>query len=283
MNRRIFCTAALSISALLASASSSADNRFITVVSTTSTENSGLFARILPIFEARTGIEVRVVAVGTGQALRIARNGDADVLLVHHKPSEEQFVADGFGVERHDVMFNDFILIGPGSDPAGVAQATEVVDALARIASHGSAFVSRGDDSGTHKREIALWRSAGVDAASASGTWYQELGNGMGATLNTAAAKNAYTLCDRGTWLSFQRRKELKILSEGDQKLMNPYGVILINPKRFVHVKALEGQMFIDWLISSEGQQAIEDYKIGGEQLFFPGATRGAAHSSQSG
>ena len=246
--------------------------RYITVVSTTSTENSGLFARILPLFTGRTGIDVRVVAVGTGQAIRMAKSGDADVLLVHHKPSELAFVADGFGVERFDVMYNDFIIVGPRGDPAGVRNTGQATEALQQIAARRATFISRGDDSGTHKRELSLWRSARVDPVRDSGTWYQEVGAGMGATLNMAVAKQAYALSDRGTWLSFEGKGELAIVNEGDQGLLNPYVVILFNPERFAHIKARDGQMFIDWLLSSEGQQAIGDYQIGGEQLFFPNA-----------
>ena len=249
-----------------------AEERFIVVASTTSTANSGLFDRILPTFEAKTGIEVRVVAVGTGQAIRLARNGDADVLFVHHKPSETAFVEEGFGVERFDVMYNDFVIAGPKSDPAGIKGQKEASKALAEIARSESPFASRGDDSGTHKRELSLWKAAGIDPSLYSGTWYQELGAGMGATLNTAAAKNAYALTDRGTWLSFENKAGLEILCEGDDRLLNPYGVILVNPDKFAHVKAEDGQAFIDWLISGEGQKAIAAFKINDEQLFFPSA-----------
>jgi tungstate transport system substrate-binding protein len=274
LNRRslAYAISAFALFVLAGGTGLAATERFITVVSTTSTENSGLFARILPIFTARTGIEVRVVAVGTGQAIRMARNGDADVLLVHHKPSEQAFVAEGFGVERFDVMYNDFIVVGPRSDPAGVRNAPQVTDALKQIVAYRAIFISRGDDSGTHKRELALWRGADIDPVRHSGSWYQEVGAGMGATLNMAAAKRAYTLSDRGTWLSFEGKGELAILNEGDARLLNPYGAILVNPDRFAHVKAREGQIFIDWLLSDEGQQAIGEYQIDGEQLFFPNA-----------
>ncbi len=268
----------IALGGLAVSTGPGAADRFITVASTTSTENSGLLDRILPTFSARTGIGVRVIAVGTGQAIRIARNGDADVLLVHHRPSEQAFVDEGFGVKRHDVMYNDFIIVGPRSDPAGVSGTESATDALHRIAQSRSLFISRGDDSGTHKRERALWRDAGLTPARASGTWYLEVGAGMGATLNIAAAKQGYALSDRGTWLSFAGKGELTVLSEGDQRLLNPYGVILVNPARFSHIKAREGQMFIDWLLSPEGQQAIGDYRIGGEPLFIPNAG-GAATS----
>lgn len=266
----------VALSALGVSTGPGAADRFITVASTTSTENSGLFDRILPIFSARTGIGVRVIAVGTGQAIRIARNGDADVLLVHHRPSEQAFVDQGFGVKRYDVMYNDFIIVGPRSDPAGVREAGTVTDALRRIAQSRSLFISRGDDSGTHKRERALWRDADLTPGRDSGSWYLEVGAGMGATLNIAAAKRGYALSDRGTWLSFAGKGELTVVSEGQPPLLNPYGVILVNPARFPHVKAREGQMFIDWLLSPEGQQAIGDYRIGSEPLFIPNAGGGA-------
>lgn len=249
-----------------------AQSNYITVASTTSTRNSGLFDRILPEFGAHTGIDVRVVAVGTGQAIRMARNGDADVLFVHHRASEEAFVADGFGVARHDVMYNDFVVVGPREDPSGINGIRDVVQALKSVAKSQSMFVSRGDDSGTNKKERELWRAAGIDASAASGAWYRELGSGMGATLNAAAAMGAYTLTDRGTWLSFANRRDLTILSEGDERLFNPYGVILVNPHRHPHVKARQGQAFIDWLISGDGQRAIADHTIDGHQLFFPNA-----------
>jgi tungstate transport system substrate-binding protein len=242
--------------------------RFIVVASTTSTQNSGLFDHILPMFEARTGIAVRVVAVGTGAALRLARNGDADVLIVHHRASEEAFVREGFGVARHDLMYNDFLLVGPRDDPAGIGSESDVAAALARIARAGALFASRGDDSGTHKRERALWREAGVDPGQSSGRWYRETGSGMGATLNLAAAMGAYTLADRGTWLSFRNRRQLVVLSEGDPRLRNEYGVILVNPTRHPHVKAEWGQALIDWLLSAEGRPAIAGFRIDGETLF---------------
>jgi tungstate transport system substrate-binding protein len=252
-----------------------AQDQFITVASTTSTENSGLFGELLPKFQDETGIEVRVVAVGTGQAIELARNGDADVLFVHHKPSEEQFVADGFGVERHEVMYNDFVIVGPGSDPTGVKGSKDAVDAMARIAEAEAPFASRGDDSGTHKAELALWEEAGVDVASASGTWYRETGSGMGPTLNTAAGMDAYALTDRGTWLSFENPQNLEIVVEGDPRLFNQYGIILVNPEKHPHVKAELGQTFIDWVLSDEGQQAIAEFTINGQQLFFPNAEGG--------
>ena len=256
-----------------------AENPFITVQSTTSTENSGLFTYLLPLFTAKTGIDVRVVAVGTGQAIKNAQNGDGDVLLVHSRADEEKFVADGYGVERHDLMYNDFVLAGPSADPAGVAGTADIVAAFKKIAEAKAAFVSRGDDSGTHKAELKLWKDAGTDAKAASGTWYREAGQGMGATLNMASSMNAYVLTDRATWSSFKNRGDLKILAEGDKRLHNPYGVILVNPAKFPNVKAKEGQAFVDWLISPEGQAAIAAFKINGEQQFFP--TAGAEPAAQ--
>ncbi|HEU4351070.1 MAG TPA: substrate-binding domain-containing protein [Burkholderiales bacterium] len=246
--------------------------RYITVASTTSTEQSGLFKHLLPIFEKKTGIQVRVVAVGTGQALDIGRRGDADVVFVHARPLEERFVAEGFGVRRYEVMYNDFVLIGPKSDPAGVAGGKDVVKALQQIQKTRTAFVSRGDRSGTHFAELELWKAAGIDIASEKGPWYRETGSGMGPALNTASGLNAYILADRGTWLSFKNRGELAIVMEGDKRLFNQYGVILVNPARHLGVKQKLGQAFVDWLISSEGQDAIAAYRIDGEQLFFPNA-----------
>ncbi|MGY8998345.1 MAG: substrate-binding domain-containing protein [Rhodospirillales bacterium] len=251
-----------------------AGERFITVASTTSTQNSGLFANILPIFEKKIGISVRVIAVGTGQAIRLARSGDADVLLVHHKPSEIAFVKQGFGVKRFDVMYNDFVIIGPRSDPAQIHGLKSVTKAFSKIAYSKNLFISRGDDSGTHKRERMLWRFTSFDPTKSYGRWYQEIGAGMGAALNIASAKIGYTLSDRGSWLGFKNQSGLAILFEGNKKLLNPYGVILVHPKKHPHVKAKDGQAFIDWLISNEGQDAISDYKIAGKQLFFPNANR---------
>ena len=248
------------------------DDNFIIVQSTTSTQNSGLFDHILPKFTKKTGIEVRVVAVGTGQALKNARNGDGDVVLVHSKPDEEKFVAEGWGVKRHDVMYNDFVIVGPDSDPAGIAGLKEADKAFKKIAEAKAPFASRGDDSGTNKEEITLWNAAGVDAKKASGDWYLETGSGMGATLNTAVGKQAYTLTDRGTWLSFANKDDFKVLVEGDPKLFNQYGVILVNPERHPNVKAKQGQALIEWLTGPEGQAAIANYKIDGQQLFFPNA-----------
>ena len=247
-----------------------ADDRFIVVASTTSTQDSGLFEYLLPLFTQKSGIEVRVVAKGTGQAIKEAENGDADVLFVHDKESEEKFVADGFGVKRFDVMYNDFIIVGPASDPAGIKGLKDAPAALAKIAAAGAPFTSRGDDSGTHKAELRLWTAAGVDVKAASGGWYRETGSGMGPTLNTAAGMGAYALADRGTWLAFKNKGDLEILVEGDQRLFNQYGVILVNPEKHPHVKAADGQAFVDWLISPEGQRAIADFKIEGQQLFFP-------------
>lgn len=250
----------------------SADQRFIVLQSTTSTENSGLFKHLLPKFTETTGIEVRVVAVGTGQAIKNAANGDGDVLLVHDRAAEEKFVADGFGVRRFDVMYNDFVVIGPRTDPANVAGSQDAAAAMAKIAASGATFVSRGDDSGTHKAELRLWKAAGVDAKAASGTWYREAGQGMGATINVAAGLKAYAVSDRATWSAFKNKGELKILVEGDPRLFNPYGVIQVNPAKHPRVKAAEAKAFVDWLISNEGQSAIAEFKVEGEQQFFPNA-----------
>ncbi|HYD66265.1 substrate-binding domain-containing protein [Azospirillum sp.] len=278
MLRRTFIAAAVAAAALAALPhTASAADRFITVASTTSTEDSGLFKYLLPLFTAKTGVEVRVVSKGTGQAIDMARRGDADVLLVHHKPSEEKFVAEGFGVKRLPVMYNDFVVVGPKADPAGIKGLKDVSKALARVAGAKAPFVSRGDDSGTHKAEQTLWKAAGIDPAAAPGGWYKALGQGMGATLNAAAAMDAYTVADRGTWLSFKNRAGLDVVVEGDQRLFNQYGVILANPQKFPHVKAAEGQAFIDWLVSSDGQKAIADFKINGDRLFFPNANEPGA------
>lgn len=248
------------------------DDGFIIVASTTSTENSGLYDYILPRFTEQTGIEVRVVAVGTGQSIELARNGDADVLLVHHKPSEEKFVQEGSGVERFDLMYNDFVIIGPDYDPVGIAGMEDVAGALNLIAKQEAPFASRGDDSGTHKKELGLWQAAGLDPATFDAEWYREAGSGMGATLNTASGMNAYTMSDRSTWLQFGNKGNLTILVEGDERLFNQYGVILVNPQRHPHVKTGMGQQFIDWLLSDEGQQLIGEYQIEGQQAFFPNA-----------
>ena len=271
---RLFLASAL---ALLLAVPGARAGDFITVASTTSTQNAGLFDHLLPLFEAETGIEVRVVAVGTGQALRLARNGDADLLLVHDKPSEEAFVAEGYGSARFDLMYNDFVVVGPASDPAGIAGTGDAAAALAGIAAVAAPFVSRGDDSGTHRREQALWAAAGVDPTGASGTWYREAGQGMGATLNTATMMEAYTLADRGTWLSMRSRLDLRVVVEGDARLRNQYGITLVSPERHPHVKAEPARRFADWLLSPAGQAAIDGFTIDGERLFIPNAnwTRG--------
>nr|WP_225890094.1 extracellular solute-binding protein [Indioceanicola profundi] len=256
---------------LLAPMSVAAQQPAITVASTTSTEQSGLFGHILPIFTEETGIEVKVVALGTGQALDVGRRGDADVVFVHDKPSEEKFLAEGHAEERLDVMYNDFVIVGPKDDPAGVKGMRDATAALKRIAEAKAPFASRGDDSGTHKAELRLWTQADVDVKS-SGSWYRSTGSGMGPTLNTAAGMDAYALTDRGTWLSFKNRQDLAILVEGDERLFNQYGVMVVSPEKHPHVKATEAKRFADWVVSPEGQAAIADFKIGGEQLFFPNA-----------
>ena len=265
--------AVFAISNLAFSGGALAQEPTITVASTTSTEQSGLFGYLLPRFTSATGIGVKVVAVGTGQALDIGRRGDADVVFVHDKVAEEKFLAEGFGVKRFDVMYNDFVVIGPKADPAHIAGGKDVAEALRKIATTRSAFVSRGDRSGTHEAELRLWKVAGVDLAAVKGDWYREIGRGMGAVLNMASSANAYLISDRGTWLAFKNRGDLAILTEGDRRLFNQYGVMLVNPARHPDVKAKEGQAFIDWLISSAGQKSIADYKVGGEQLFFTNAT----------
>jgi tungstate transport system substrate-binding protein len=268
MFRRLVLAVALAALALPAAA----QERFITVASTTSTEQSGLFGYLLPIFEKEKGIAVHVVALGTGQALDVGRRGDADVVFVHDRPAEERFVREGFGVERRHVMFNDFVIVGPVADPAQVAGLHDASEALRRIADARAPFISRGDRSGTNAAELRLWQLAGVDPTAGRGVWYREIGQGMGPALNTAGAQNAYTLSDRGTWLSFRNRQDLRILVEGDARLFNQYGVILVNPQRQPHVKADDGQRFIDWILSPAGQSAIGSYKINGEKLFFPNA-----------
>jgi tungstate transport system substrate-binding protein len=245
----------------------------ITVASTTSTEQSGLFKVLLPKFTEKTGIGVKVVALGTGQALDVGRRGDADVVFVHDRAAEEKFVAEGAGVKRQEVMYNDFVVVGPKADPAGVA-GSDVTAALTRIAAAKAPFISRGDRSGTHAAELRYWKEAGVDLAATRGDWYKEIGQGMGPALNTASATDAYLLADRGTWLSFKNRGNLAILVQGDRRLFNQYGVMLVNPDKHPQVKAKAGQAFIDWLLSPEGQTAIAGYKIEGEQLFFPNARR---------
>jgi tungstate transport system substrate-binding protein len=249
-----------------------AQERFITVASTTSTDQSGLFGHLLPAFKKASGIDVRVVALGTGQALDVGRRGDADVVFVHDKPAEEKFVAEGAGVARTQVMYNDFVVIGPKADPAKVAGMKDILEAFKRIQAAQAPFVSRGDKSGTHAAELRYWQDAKIDLAATKGTWYRDVGQGMGPALNTAAGMNAYILADRGTWLNFKNRGDLAVLVEGDEKLFNQYGVILVNPARHAGVKKELGQAFIDWLVGPAGQRAIADYKIGGEQLFFPNA-----------
>ena len=264
---------ALCVGALAAYASAIAEDRSIVVASTTSTQDSGLYGYLLPIFKAKTGIEVKVIAQGTGQALDTARRGDADVVFVHAKPQEEKFIADGFGVKRFDVMYNDFVLIGPKDDPAGV-KGKDIETALKTIQAKAAPFVSRGDRSGTHAAELALWKQAGIDITASKGPWYREIGQGMGAALNTASAMNGYVLSDRGTWISFKNRGDLEIVIEGDKRLFNQYGVMLVNPEKFPSVKKEPGQTFVDWLISGEGQAVIAGYKIDGQQLFFPDAQK---------
>ena len=274
LTRRLLIAAATS---LAFSGNAFAQEKSIVVASTTSTQDSGLFGHILPMFKAKTGIDVKVVAQGTGQALDTARRGDADVVFVHAKPAEEKFLAEGFGVKRYPVMYNDFILIGPKGDPAGIKGSKDIVAALGAIKAKGADFISRGDKSGTHQAELNLWKVAGIDIAKDKGPWYKEIGQGMGAALNTASASNAYVLADRGTWLSFKNRGDLVISVEGDKRLFNQYGVMLVNPEKHPSVKKDLGQQFIDWLVSSEGQKAIADYKINGEQLFYPNANDSGA------
>jgi tungstate transport system substrate-binding protein len=258
--------------ALLICTSARGEDKSILVASTTSTRDSGLFDYILPLFKARTGIEVKVIAQGTGQALDTGRRGDADVVFVHAKAAEEKFLTDGFGVKRYPVMYNDFILVGPKSDPAGIKGSKDVVAALRTIKEKALPFISRGDRSGTHIAEINLWQLAGIDIAAERGPWYKEIGQGMGAALNTASASDAYVLSDRGTWLAFKNKGNLVIEVQGDKRLLNQYGIMLVNPQKHPHVKRELGQQFIDWLVSPEGQKAIADYKINGEQLFYPNA-----------
>lgn len=274
LRRRLLALGLVALAALAVPAQ--AQERFITVASTTSTEQSGLFGHILPLFTARSGIAVKVVALGTGQALDVGRRGDADVVLVHDRPAEDKFVAEGFSTRRYDVAYNDFVVVGPKVDPAK-AQGRDVLEGFRRIAAARASFISRGDRSGTHAAELRTWKEAGLDLAAIRGDWYREIGQGMGPALNTASASNAYTLSDRGTWLSFRNRGDLAIVVEGDRRLFNPYGVMLVNPQKHPHVKAADGQAFVDWLVSPEGQRAIGDYRIGGEALFFPDARPGGA------
>jgi tungstate transport system substrate-binding protein len=267
--RRVFLAALLSLTVF----ASQAQERFITVASTTSTEQSGLFGYLLPIYEQQTGVKVRVVALGTGQALDVGRRGDADVVFVHARAAEEKFLAEGQGVKRYPVMYNDFVLIGPKSDPAKVAGSKDILAAMKKVEAAQAPFVSRGDRSGTHMAELDLWKAAGVDIDKSKGPWYRDTGQGMGPALNTASSMGAYILADRGTWLAFKNRGDLTILVEGDKRLFNQYGVMLVNPEKHPNVKKELGQQFIDWLVSPAGQKAIADYKINGEQLFYPNAS----------
>ena len=270
--RRLIGTLSAAALAALVALPAAAQPKSIVVASTTSTEQSGLFGHILPMFTQKTGIQVKVVALGTGQALDVGRRGDADVVFVHDRPAEDKFVADGWGIGRRDVMYNDFVLIGPKADPARVAGTKDVAAALKRIADTKAPFVSRGDKSGTHQAELRYFKAAGVDPVAGRGGWYKETGSGMGPALNTASSMNAYILADRGTWLAFKNRGDLVIVVEGDKRLFNPYGVMMVNPARHPHVKVAESQAFIEWLVSKDGQAAIASYKVGGEQLFFPDA-----------
>ncbi len=249
-----------------------AADRFITLSSTTSTQNSGFFDYVLPKFTDKTGIEVRVIVVGTGQAIKLGENGDADILLVHDKAGELKFVRQGYGIDRREVMYNDFVIVGPGNDPAGVRGLSNAVEAFKRIAGSGASFISRGDDSGTHRQELRLWEEAGVDARAASGKWYKEVGAGMGATLNTAAGLDGYTLTDRATWTTFKNRANLELLDESDVRLFNQYAVIRVNPALHKSVKAAEAKEFADWLVSPEGQQLIGSFQVEGQVLFHPNA-----------
>jgi tungstate transport system substrate-binding protein len=271
--RRFFVATLFAVAAL----ASHAQERFITVASTTSTEQSGLFGYLLPIYERQTGVKVHVVALGTGQALDVARRGDADVVFVHARAAEEKFLAEGHGVKRYPVMYNDFVLIGPKSDPAKVGGGRDIVVALKKLATAQAPFVSRGDRSGTHMAELELWKAAAIDIDKAKGPWYRDTGQGMGPALNTAASMGAYILADRGTWLAFKNRGDLAVLVEGDKRLFNQYGVMLVNPEKHPNVKKDLGQQFVDWVISPEGQKAIEGYKINGEQLFYPNAADAGA------
>ncbi len=273
MSRISSLASAVLVAALVHLVPASAEDKSIVVASTTSTQDSGLFGYLLPIFKAKTGIAVKVIAQGTGQALDTARRGDADVVFVHAKAQEEKFLAEGFGVKRFDVMYNDFVLIGPKADPAGI-KGKDIETALKTIQTRAAPFISRGDRSGTNSAELALWKQSGIDIAAAKGPWYREIGQGMGAALNTAAAMNGYTLSDRGTWISFKNRGDLEIVVEGDKRLFNQYGVMLVNPEKYPTVKKELGQTFVDWLVSPEGQNVIAGYKIDGQQLFFPDAEK---------
>ena len=270
MRKRTFMTLAVLLTTLPFALH--AQDKFIVIASTTSTEQSGLFGHLLPAFEKESGSKVRVVALGTGQALDLARRGDADVVLVHDQAAEEKFEAEGSGLKRYPVMYNDFVLVGPKSDPAKIGGGKDILEALRKVAATQSPFVSRGDRSGTHAAELRYWKDAGVDIEKQKGPWYKDTGSGMGPTLNTASSMNGYVLTDRGTWLSFKNRGDLTILVEGDKRLFNQYGVMLVNPAKHPHVKKDLGQQFVEWVISPRGQAVIADYKINGEQLFFPNA-----------
>ncbi len=269
--------AALAVGALMLATPAAAQDKSIVVSSTTSTVDSGLFNHILPLFKAKTGIEVKVLSQGTGQALDTGRRGDADVVFVHAKSAEEKFLSEGFATKRYPVMYNDFVIVGPKSDPAAIKGKKDVGDALKTLMSKQATFISRGDKSGTHSAELNLWKAVGVDIDKDKGAWYKSIGQGMGAALNTAAADNAYVLSDRGTWLNFKNKDNLQVVVEGDKRLFNQYGVMLVNPAKHPHVKKELGQQFIDWLVSAEGQKAIAGYKINGEQLFYPNASDASA------
>ena len=277
MTRRSLIALAVLAAASVLQDAAIAQDKTIVVSSTTSTQDSGLFGHILPIFKAKTGITVKVVSQGTGQALDTGRRGDADVVFVHARAQEEKFVADGHGVKRYPVMYNDFVVVGPKSDPAGIKGGKDVAASLKAIKAKGAAFISRGDRSGTHSAELRLWKLAGVDIEKDKGLWYKAIGQGMGATLNTAAASNAYTLTDRATWIAFKNKRDLVIVVEGDKRLFNQYGIMLVNPAKHLHVKQDFGQQFIDWIVSAEGQKAIADYKRDGQSLFFPNASEAGA------
>lgn len=272
--KRFITTLVLCACVLAGPATIAADDAFIVLQSTTSTRNSGLFDYLLPLYEAQSGVEVRAVAVGTGQALKNARNGDGDVLLVHAKSAEEAFVAEGYGIERFDLMYNDFVIVGPVADPAGISGSRDAVSALGAIAAAGATFASRGDDSGTHKKELALWQAAGVDPAASSGAWYRETGSGMGATLNVATGTKGYCLTDRATWISFANKQDFRIHVEGDPQLFNQYGLIVVNPQKHPRVKHVAARDFVDWLLSASGQAAIAAFRVDGKQLFYPNAKR---------
>jgi tungstate transport system substrate-binding protein len=268
--RRRFLLAGAALASIVATSPLAAQEKYITVASTTSTQSSGLFEHLLPKFEKETGIKVRVIAVGTGQALDMGRRGDADVVFVHDKTAEEKFVAQGYGVGRKEVMYNDFVIIGPKTDPAKITGGNDVLAALKKIKATQAPFVSRADKSGTHAAELRYWKAAGIDIGKDKGPWYKETGSGMGAALNTASGLNGYIFSDRGTWLNFKNRGDLGILVEGDKRLFNQYGIMLVNPAKHAHVKKTYGELFVNWVASPVGQRAIADYKINGEQLFFP-------------